>query len=199
MRSDLPFTDLMRRLQEGDAEAAQAVFDQYARRLVRLAAARLPRLLSAKFDPEDVVQSVFKSFFTRQADARFTLDGPDSLWALLTFLTVRKCGHRVRHFRAARRDVRRETGPAADPNPSTCWDMPAPEPTPAEAVLLAETLHEVLQGLPPAQRTIVQFRLEGYSFEEISQKVGCTERTAYRVLEKVRARLSEPVGAGAAN
>jgi RNA polymerase sigma-70 factor (ECF subfamily) len=187
---DLPFTDLMCRLDDGDPDAARVVFDRYARRLVGLAAAHLPRALAPKLDPEDVVQSVFKSFFARHADSRFCLERWDSLWSLLTVLTVRKCGHRVKHFRAARRDVRREED--SPPAPSPIAETASPTPTPVEAILLAETLAELLRDLSHSQRAIVRLRLEGYTVEEISERAGCTERTAYRVLEKVRGRLADP-------
>jgi RNA polymerase sigma-70 factor (ECF subfamily) len=62
-----PFHDLMARLRDGDPDAARAVFDRFARRLAALAAARLPAVLRSKLDPEDVVQSAFRTFFRRQA------------------------------------------------------------------------------------------------------------------------------------
>src|SRR5262245_35467145 len=111
MAADHPFAELMEGLRQRDEGAAEAVWERFARRLVALAATRLPNRLRARVDPEDVVQSVFKSFFARQAGARFTLENWDNLWTLLTVLTVRKCGHRVVHFQAARRDVRREAQP----------------------------------------------------------------------------------------
>jgi RNA polymerase sigma-70 factor (ECF subfamily) len=188
--SERPFAELMTSLRDGDPQAAEAVWERFARRLTALAATRLPDVLRGKADPEDIIQSVFKSFFARHADARLSVDSWDNLWTLLTVLTVRKCGHRVQHFQAACRDVRRETPPTDPDTSNPAWEVAAPEPTPAEAVLLAETLNDLLQGLKPEHRTIVQLRLQGYTIEEISQLAGCTERTAYRVLEKVRARLS---------
>jgi RNA polymerase sigma-70 factor (ECF subfamily) len=189
MPPDVPFTELMSRLQDGDPDAARAVFERFARRLVGLAASRLPAALSAKVDAEDVVQSVFRSFFLRHADGRLAPENWDSLWTLLTVLTVRKCGHQVEHFRAGRRDVRREAAvrPASDSAPD--WDAAAPDPTPAEAVLLAETLQEVLGELRADQRPIVLLRLQGCSHREISVQVGCSERTVERVLKGARSRL----------
>jgi RNA polymerase sigma-70 factor (ECF subfamily) len=189
MPPDLPFTELMARLRGGDADTAREVFDRFAYRLVGLAAARLPPVLSAKVDPEDVVQSVFRSFFLRQADGRLAPQSWDSLWTVLTVLTVRKCGHQVEHFRAGRRDVRREAGPPPGSDSVPEWDVAAPAPTPQEAALLAETLRLVLEGLREDQRPIVLLRLQGYSYQEISAQVGCTERTVERVLKGVRARL----------
>jgi RNA polymerase sigma-70 factor (ECF subfamily) len=189
MAEERPFEDLMARLRQGDERAAEAVWERFARRLTALAAARLPGLLRPKADAEDVVQSVFRSFFARQADGRLQADSWDGLWTLLTVLAVRKCGHRVKHFRAARRDVRREADVAGTGSTSSAWEATAPEPTPAEAVLLADTLEEVMRDLEPRHRRIVGLRLEGYTIEEVARQAGCTERSVHRVLEKARARL----------
>jgi RNA polymerase sigma-70 factor (ECF subfamily) len=189
MPPDVPFAELMARLRGGDPDSARLVFDRFARRLAALAATRLPSALAAKLDPEDVVQSVFRSFFLRHADGRLDPQSWDSLWTLLTVLAVRKCGHKVEHFRTARRDVRREDSPppAADSGPD--WDAAAPQPTPSEALLLTETLRQVLDELREDQRPIVLLRLQGYAVREISEQVGCTERTVERVLKRVRAEL----------
>jgi RNA polymerase sigma-70 factor (ECF subfamily) len=181
----------MARLRGGDGDVAREVFDRFARRLVLLAASRLPRALSAKLAPEDVVQSVFISFFLRQADARLAPQSWDQLWTLLTVLTVRKCGHKVEHFRAARRDVGRETPAAPDSDSRPGPEAAAPDPQPVEALLLAETLEEVLRGLREDQRPIVLLRLQGFLQHEIAEQVGCTERTVERVLRNVRQALSD--------
>jgi RNA polymerase sigma factor (sigma-70 family) len=195
MPPDVPFTELMARLRGGDADAARAVFDRFARRLVALAASRLPPALAAKVDAEDVVQSVFRSFFLRHAAGRLTPENWDSLWSLLTVLTVRKCGHQIEHFHAGRRDVRREAAPRPASDSAPDWEAAAPEPTPAEAVLLAETVQQVLNGVRADQRPIVLLRLQGFTVREISDQVGCTERTVERALETVRKSFSpEPGG-----
>src|SRR5262249_20848768 len=153
---------------------------------------RLPAALSAKVDAEDIIQSVFRSFFLRQADGRLAPENWDSLWTLLTVLTVRKCGHQVQHFRADRRDVRREAAlqPSSDSAPDS--HAVATDPAPAEAVLLAETLQQVLGDLRADQRPIVLLRLQGCSHREISAQIGCSERTVERVLKGVRSRLEGP-------
>src|SRR5262249_1489877 len=151
---------------------------------------RLPQALTPKVDLEDVVQSVFRSFYQRHAAARFSFDTWDELWSLLAYLTVQKCGHSVRHFRAARRDFPPEVPLPVDSGPSgSDWPPVDPEPSVEEAVLLAESLEELLNSLKPDQRLIVQLRLEGDTIEQVSGKVRCTERTVYRVLRSVRARL----------
>jgi RNA polymerase sigma-70 factor (ECF subfamily) len=186
----------MERLKVGDPDAAREVFERYARRLVGLAAARLPEILRPRVDAEDVVQSVFKSFFLRQAAGHFEVANWDALWAILTVLTVRKCGHKVEYHLAVRRDARRDkAASASDSAPD--FDPASPEPTPAEAVLLAETLEQALAGLKETHREIVLRRLQGCTIEEVSAQLGCSERTVHRVLEKARLSLAGPDAGGA--
>jgi RNA polymerase sigma-70 factor (ECF subfamily) len=92
MTQDATFAELMARLSQGDEAAAVQIFQRYAQRLIALARDRLGQVLRQKVDPEDVMQSVFKSFFARHADGQYKLDSWDSLWALLTTITLRKCG-----------------------------------------------------------------------------------------------------------
>jgi RNA polymerase sigma factor (sigma-70 family) len=190
MPDDPSFDDLLVRLRAGDQTAAALVVDQYARRLVGLARANLDRRILRKEDPEDVLQSVFKSFFHRCGLGQFRLDSREELWALLVSLTLHKCGHRVDYHRAARRDVRRETPaqPALDASGSR-WEALAREPTPVEAAMLVETLERLLDGLEPHQQEIVRLRLEGVEPAQIAERRGVTQRTVQRVLKGVRERL----------
>src|SRR5271155_2135413 len=102
MPSDPSFDALMDRLRAGDAAAATRLFEEYAGRLTALARSRLAAALRGKVDAEDVMQSVFKSFFLLHAARPFDLDSRDSLWGLLARLTVCKCARKAEHFRAAR-------------------------------------------------------------------------------------------------
>jgi RNA polymerase sigma-70 factor (ECF subfamily) len=187
MSTDNSFAELVRQLRAGDESAASMVFHLFARRLVALARTRLDGRVLQKEDPEDVVQSVFRSFFARTAEEQYHLESWDGLWGLLALITVRKCGRRAAHFRAARRDVGREASPpdaAADARAE--WEALAREPTPLEAALLADTLKELLAGLGERDRQIATLSLEGCTIPDISAQVGCTERTVYRVLERLR-------------
>ena len=174
------FDDLMARLRAGDEEAARTLFDRYAERLIALARSRLGQRMRQKVDPEDVLQSVYKSFFLRQAAGQFHLAGWDSLWGMLTVITMRKCGRLVTHYRAGMRDLRREA--AADAVPDD-WDALAHEPAPEEAAMLAETVEQLLRGLEERERDMVRLSLQGLSVAEISSQVGRTRRTVQRSAE----------------
>jgi RNA polymerase sigma-70 factor (ECF subfamily) len=196
MPPDDSFADLMVRLRAGDPDAAAQVFHRFQTRLIALAQRRLGAALRQKEDPEDVVQSVFKSFFRRQAAGQFDLASGDKLWNLLTRITLRKCGHRLDYFRAARRDVQREValGPTADdsrPGPEAL----AREPTPVEAATLAEIVERLMRSLEESDRHIFQLSLQGESVAHISRQVNLSERTVERVRGQIR-RCLERLQAG---
>jgi RNA polymerase sigma-70 factor (ECF subfamily) len=176
------FQDVIGRLRAGDDEAARQVFGRFAARLVALARSRLAAHLRQKVDAEDVVQSVFKSFFRRHADERFEVVGWDSLWSLLTVLTVRKCANQAKRYQRRGRDLGREVT-------VTDYDTLARDPTPEEAAVLAETLEEVMRGLTEREREMVALSLQGKTIPEVSALVARAERTVRRVLDQVRHRL----------
>src|SRR4051794_20041585 len=75
-----PTAALLRLAQEGAQRAARAIFDRYAARLACYAERHLSRKLAARLDGEDVVQSVFRTFFRRSAAGQFQIDGSNQLW-----------------------------------------------------------------------------------------------------------------------
>lgn len=188
MTADGSFDRLMTRLRAGDDAAATEVFNRFARRLIGLARSRLDHLIRQKVDPEDILQSVYKSFFSRHAHGDFQLDGWDSLWGLLTVITVRKCDYRRKYFQAACRDVGREATPDGAED---AFVAVARDPTPSEAARLAETVEQVMRELVDREKDILALSLQGYDNIEISARVGRTERTVQRVLKRVRQRLEQ--------
>src|SRR2546423_973538 len=129
MADDPSFDALMARLRAGDDEAAARVFHRFAAQLIALARCHLSRRVRQKVDPEDVAQSVFRSFFARQADGQFVLEDWDGLWGLLTLITLRKCHRQFERFTAGRRDVRREVRASAPPaGAGAAWEAMAREP-----------------------------------------------------------------------
>ena len=188
------FDEIVSRLREGDEDAAREVFNRYSGRLIGLARSRLNTKMQAKIDPEDVLQSVFRSFFVRQGKGQFDLDDWDSLWSLLVRITLRKCGRRIEAFHAQRRDVRREIAQPDASVESCCqWEAIAREPTAQEAILLTETVEQLMERLDQIQQQILALRLQGYTVPEISHEVGRTERTVHRVLRRVREALQSHV------
>jgi RNA polymerase sigma-70 factor, ECF subfamily len=184
------FDDVMGRLRAGDQAAAREIFHRFVDKLIRLARNRFDAVLRRKVDPEDVVQSAYKSFFLRYAAGKLEVHDWGNLWGLLTMLTLRKCLHRVEYHRAGRRDVRREAAAhAGAAGTEPWWEAVAREPTPEEGAVLAETVEQLLRGLTEDERPILQLSLQGYTTQEISEQLRKPERSVRRVRERIKKQL----------
>src|SRR5262249_24826469 len=104
------FEDVMTRLRAGDQAAAREIFHRFVDKLIRLARGKFNANLRHKVDPEDIVQSAYKSFFVRYGAGKLQVQDWGNLWGLLTMITLRKCLDRVEYHQAERRDVQREAG-----------------------------------------------------------------------------------------
>jgi RNA polymerase sigma-70 factor (ECF subfamily) len=185
------FVDLLARLRAGDEEAARKVFRRFSEQLVALARSRLEGPILQKVDAEDVVQSAFGSFFTRQAEGQFDdLADWDSLWGLLITITLRKCGHKIERFRAASRNVKREVSFQAQTEQANAgWEVMGQEPTPSQGAMLRELIERLVGRLEKHERSIFQLSLQGHTSQEIAAQVGCSERSVQRVMKRVREHL----------
>jgi RNA polymerase sigma-70 factor (ECF subfamily) len=186
-----PFDVLMDRVRAGDDEATAKVFNRFAGQVLALARRQLHSAMRSKVDPEDVLQSVFRSFFTRQRDGRFTIENWNSLWGILMVMTLRKCGRRAQYHRADRRDARREvswTRELEDQGDAALFDR---EPTPSEAAMLVELVGSLMRSMPEDDRPILALHLQGCTIAEIKAQTGRAMRTIRRVLERVRQRARE--------
>ena len=159
-------------------------FERFTRRLIGLARSHLDTRLQHKIDPEDVVQSAYKSFLLRYGDGALAAEGWDGLWGMLMVITLRKCADRVRYYRTQGRDMSREAGGGtADDR----WrEAIGQEPTPEQAAVLAETVEPLLSTLDGDERTIVEI-VQGQATQEISTRRP-PERSA-RIRERVRMHL----------
>lgn len=191
MVTDPSFAGVMSRLRAGDAEAARQIFDRFAQRLIGLARCHLDSKIRQKVDPEDVLQSAYKSFFIRFAQGQFDLASWDNLWSLLTVLTVRKCRRWTAHFRTHKRNVDAEMAPVAAGEPGPDWQALATDPTPPEVAMLADLVEGLLQQLPLENQPILSLALQNYSAAEIGQQLNRPERTVARVLKRIRDQLEQ--------
>ena len=145
------FAKLEPKLRAGDQGAATEVFRRFGDRLIALARTKLDMRIRRKEDPEEVVQSAYGSFFSRYHAGNFDVSTWDSLWSLLTVITVRKCLNRTEYYLAQCRSVAGELD-------ANSWDDAAAglseaidrEPTPLEAAVLGETVEQMMHGLDPA-------------------------------------------------
>jgi RNA polymerase sigma-70 factor (ECF subfamily) len=179
-------------LRLGDADAARQVVDRYVDRLLLVASRRISQRLASRVDPEDVVQSVFRTFFKRLQEGQFVFSGQDDLCKLLVRITLHKTLRHIAFHKAAKRDPGLETE-QGEHHRARLLALIDQEPTPEAKAAFLDQLDHFLNQLGPEQRSILEMRLQGYSNEEISQKLGIYDRKIRRVIEHVRA-LAEKEG-----
>jgi len=176
----------------GDEAAARKLFDTYVERLVALARRRISQRLAARVDPEDVVQSVFRTFFHRVKEGQFSINDEDDLCKLLMRITVHKTLRQVAFHKAAKRNLGLEVDQGPDPQ-ERLQELLGREPTSEDAVAFLDQLEHFLNRLRPQDRQILEMRLQGYSNEEIADKLGIYDRKIRRVIERIRG-LAEQEG-----
>ncbi len=194
--ADEGFATLLAGLRVGETDASALVFQRFVRRLVALAAQRLDAETRRLSEPEDVVQSAFRSFFTGVKDGEFALEGWAGLWGLLTIITLRKCRRhrRLAHARKRSDELRRDDR-RLERNRDSAIDR---EPTPDEAAMLAEVVEQLLESLEPPERAIVELTLQGHDTRTIAHRLERSERTVQRVRQTVREHLEHVIADEAA-
>jgi RNA polymerase sigma-70 factor (ECF subfamily) len=170
---------------QGDQDAARQIVDRYLNRLLTLARRRLSQRLASRVDPEDIVQSVFRTFFVRVKDGQFAFDDQDDLCKLLMRITLHKTLRQVAFHKAGKRDPNLET-PRGEHHHDQMMALFDQEPTQEATVAFLDQLEHFLGQLRPQEREILEMRLQGHSNEEIANKLGIYDRKIRRVIEHVR-------------
>jgi len=192
---DDPSIQLLARWQAGDQDAAAQMFHRYAQRLIGLARSRLSDRLNRRLDPEDVVQSAYRSFFAGARAGRYDLQHGGDLWRLLVRITLHKLHDQVKRHSADKRAVAAEsTFGGEDSLHGIAGAVMAPEPSPTEAVALVDELEQVMRRLDPLGRRILEMRLQGFSPEEIATDTQRCPRTVRRLLARIRDELQHDLG-----
>lgn len=178
---------LVERWQSGSQTAAQQLFDNYVNRLLLLARWHISDRLRTRIDPDDVVQSVFRTFFFRVKNDSFTFDEADDLFKLLARITLHKTLRQVAYHRASRRSPEREQ-PASRTEDDALMQLMDTEPDPETVVEFADHLKTFLGKFSNQEQQIIELRLQGHTSEEIAEKLGTYDRKIRRVLERIHAQ-----------
>ncbi len=184
--------ELLERIRDGHQDAAYALYARYAEPLIRVARGQTAHELRTRFDPEDVVQSVFRTFFRRVSNGQYVVPEGSELWKLLLVMALNKLRTLGAHHRAEKRDVRR-TGTL-----NVVFGDGTTQASDAEALQqLQWSIDEVLHDYPEVQQQIIRMRIEGEEVQAIADATSRSKRTVERVLQQFRdallARLSDIV------
>ena len=187
----------IRKLQEGDQRAATPIWNHFFTRLVSLANSKLPSHVKRVTDGEDIAISAFASCCRGIADGRFPeLQGRDNLWAVLMQIVEYKASNANRDARVQKRGGGKVRGESVflkggDVSGHGLNGLPGCEPTPEFAAMVAEEYAVRLQGLNDLQAQVANLKLEGYTNQEIAEKLGCSLSKVERKLKLIRTSWTE--------
>src|SRR5437016_4908755 len=97
---------LLRRLRLGSEDAATQLYLRYAHRLRALARAQSSPELARRVDADEIVQSIFGSFFRVASTGHYDVPEGEEIWKLLLVIALHKIRAKGAFHRAAKRDVR---------------------------------------------------------------------------------------------
>ena len=172
---------LVARIRSGDDSAATELYERYASRLLGLAKHQVSPASRSIAEPDDIVQSAFKSLFRGVHSG--TYDAPDgaSLWNLLAVIAI----HKVR-----RRITRSKSVAAISLVPSNGDSEIVPMSESVSPQEFEASIREAIEGLTPSEQEVVLLRVQGYHIEEISERLQRSGRTIERTLQRIREKLA---------
>lgn len=194
-QSDSDVTLWLRALESGDQEAAAQLWACCYPRLLRHARQRLPERLRRVLDEEDVALSAFKSLCLGAAQGSFAeIQGRDELWRMLLCITSRKAQGYIRHETRQKRGggkVRGESiflmGGGDRSSDGGLHQIPDEAQSPEMLAEFTGECEKLLDALEDETlQTIALLRMEGYSVQEIAERVGCAKRSVERRLNLIR-------------
>src|SRR5262245_47307222 len=154
-----PITRLIERLRADAPEAARALWERFASRLLAVARQRLGAASRRVADEEDVAVVAFERFLRGARGGRFPrLNDRDDLWAILFTLTARQAAQQARDQGRDKRGGGEVRGDSALAGAEPIDDEPGPD----EAAKVQDQLSRLLGGLKDDElRRIALCRLKG--------------------------------------
>jgi DNA-directed RNA polymerase specialized sigma24 family protein len=185
MASEGSVTQWLGRLQDGDPAAVQQIWERYFHRLVGLARHKLAGARPRVADEEDVALSAIDSFCRNAENGRFPqLMDRDGLWRLLVVITARKVFRLIRDQSRKKRSGKSVDFTANAPN---LEEVLSREPSPEMAAQIGEEYRRLLGLLDdPELESVALARMEGFSVEDIANKLGKAPRSVKRKLHLIR-------------
>jgi RNA polymerase sigma-70 factor (ECF subfamily) len=180
---------LIGRSRAGDQDAATELYLRYARRLNSLVESQCSTDLARRAGVDDIVQSVFGSFFRLMRQGSYDAPDGDELWKLLLVIAIHKVRDKAVYHHAAKRNRHRtlDGDEALRHMKLSSNDKDSPDG------YLDLVLDEIMEQLSCESRNMAKLRLEGYKVAEIARKTGRSRRTVERILQETRAKLDQLV------
>jgi DNA-directed RNA polymerase specialized sigma24 family protein len=194
-----PVTVWINGLREGDEQAITELWSRYFERIVRLARQRLGNSPRRVADEEDVAVSVFRCLCAGAENGRLAEIGHrDDLWRVLVTMTLRKTIDQQRHLSGKKRGGGKVRGESVFGRPDQKSRMAGLDqfgdgtPTPQLLAIIEEEGFRLLDLLEdPNLRQVALWKLEGFTNDEIAQRMQLTTRSIERKLQRIREKWSQ--------
>lgn len=168
---------LYQQWREGRSEALSELIARFWPRLIALANSTLAGRMQRVADADDALQSAMISFWEHAEKGGFKEDmDRDDLWNVLGLFTVRK----ALKIQEKESTQKRGSGKVVTGMPLENSPSPVSE---AEFDFLCTELLEMLES---DLRSVALLKLMGHKNHEISEELGCAERTVERKLQLIR-------------
>ncbi len=187
MSHEQSFRILLDQLRNGDEDAAAQIVEEHTASLVAVARRQMGGRLARRVDPEDILQSVYRSLFVRVQKGEYELGSGRDLWKLLVTMTLNKVRRSSKFHGAEKRNMSHDQSVRSDVNPLD--HAGADEPGPEEAAMLVDEVRSFLDSLRPQDRPVVELRLQGLNSIEIAEQTGRAERSVRRILQQIQQKL----------
>ncbi len=174
---------LLVELHRGQDDAATQLYLRYADRLLSLATKQTAGDLRTRIDPEDIVQSVFRTFFRRAAEGHYQVPEGEELWKLFLVIALNKIRTTGAWHHAAKRDSRTTVSTEGLQDGQTQDET--------SLTILNLVIEEMLAAMPESTREIIKLRIAGNEVSGIAAQVGRSKRSVERVLQEFRAKLGD--------
>ena len=195
MSSTESVTHWIHGLRAGAPDAAGPLFERYFHRLIRLAHVKLQGVPQRAVSAEDVAAHAFASFCLRLERGDFApLEDRDDLWRLLARIVANKALKVIRRHRAEKHGggkVRGEsvwTGVAEEAGQAAGIDQEEGNALPADVLVeMNEEFQRRLDALADETlRSIALWALEGWSNQEMADRLGVAPQTIERKRKRIR-------------
>ena len=190
MSEETAFPELLRRVREGDQDAAVELVRRYESAIRRAVRIKLvDSRLKGALDSMDICQSVMGSFFYRAALGQYEVEKPEDLVRLLVTMARNKLTDQVRRQTTERRGkgITRRTDLAA-------IDVPGAEPTASRVASAREVLEAALGRLSDEERWIAEQRTAGRAWAELAAETGATAEAVRKKHARAIDRVSRELG-----
>jgi RNA polymerase sigma factor (sigma-70 family) len=183
----------IKELKAGDTSAATHLWNRYFHTLMQFARQRLRHGARRVVDEEDLAATAIESLFGRLADGQFSeLSDREQLWAVLVTITDRKAVNTLRRHFSDKRGGGKVRGESTfDRTDDDATQILAGAVSANLMPDVAARISELTESLDHELRQVIHLRLDGYTNNEIGQRLNRSVATVERWLRLLRHQWHE--------